>query len=156
MPMLRSWGLKLEAMEDRRSAVTVHPEPVLQPENMVVLHQEDEITVFTTPEQLTSLSRGFCLFVHNKSSMDVTVVAAGDVQINGSLQPKAALVCPARSGEIGKGWLETDEEEWEAAGIREIRSLSFSLTVLRQDGRIQFETGKIHLTAEGASEEPFS
>lgn len=154
MPMLRSWGLKLEAMEDRRSAVTVHPEPVLQPENMVILHQEGGITLFTTPEQFTDLNE-FRLSVYNESPVNVTV-SAGDIRINGILLPHASLVCKAGPDEIGRGWLETDIREGEASGIPEIHTLSFRLTVLRQDGRIQFETGEICLEAGNAPEEPFS
>ncbi len=153
MPMLRNWGLKLEAIEDSRTAITAQPEPVLQPENMVIFHQEDGITVFTTPEQFADLN-DFCLYVHNESSMTVTA-SAGDVQVNGSLLPHASLVCKARSGEIGKGWLEPDVREWDAAGIREIHTLSFRLTVLGQDGRIHFQTDEICLTSESAPTEPF-
>jgi len=150
MPMLRNWGLKLETMEAGRSAVMVQPEPVLQPENMVILHQEDDITIFTTPEELSRLSSNFSLYVHNESSMRVTVVAAEDIQVNGIRLPHARLVCNARPGEIGRGWLESDKQEWESAEIGEVRSLEFSLTVLGQDGRIRFETDEICLIAEGA------
>ena len=148
MPLFRDWGLKLEAMEESRSAVSVQPEPVLAPENMVILHREDGITLFTTPEQFADLN-DFCLYVHNESGMKVTA-SAGEIRVNGSMLPHASVVCSARPGEIGKGWLEVDVSEWEAAGIRDIRTLSFELTVLRQDGRIGFETGEICLTTEGA------
>jgi len=150
MPMLRNWGLKLEAMEAGRTAVTVQPEPILQPENMVILHQEDGITIFTTPEQFAD-PNNFCLHVHNESSMKVTA-SAGDIRVNGIDLPHAALVCRARPGEIGKGWLEVDLSEWEAAGIPEIHTLSFAITILRQDGRIGFETDEICITAEGAED----
>ena len=50
MPMLRNWGLKLEAMGNRPAAIlTAQPEPILQQSNMVIFHQEDGITIFTTP-----------------------------------------------------------------------------------------------------------
>jgi len=146
MPMLRDWGLKLEEMENRPAAmITAQPEPVLQPENMVIFHQEKDVTIFTTPEQFVN-PNDFCLYVHNENAMAVTV-SAGDIQVNGIALPHAALVCKARSGEIGKGWLEVDIGEWEKAGIREIDTLAFDLTVLSQDGRILFDTGEIHLAA---------
>lgn len=146
IPMLRNWGLKLEAMEDSRTVVAIRPEPILIPENTVVFHQEDGITLFTTPEQFVRPD-DFCLYVHNESPTSVTV-SARDIQVNGVALPHAALVCKARSGEIGKGWLEPDIKEWETAGIQEISTLVFRLTVLGQDGRILFHTDEIHLTAE--------
>ena len=149
MPMLRNWGLKLEAMENRLAAViSAKPEPILLPENMVILHQEEGITLFTTPEQFADPNQ-FTLFFHNESSMSITV-SSGDIRVNGIDLPHASLVCKARPGEIGKGWLEVDPGEWEAAGIREIHTLSFSLTGLGQDGRRHFETDEICLIAEGA------
>ena len=145
MPMLRNWGLRLEEMENRPAAViTARPEPVLKPENMVILHQQDDITIFTTPEQFADLN-DFCLYVHNESTNSVTL-SAGDIRVNGVDLPHAALVCKARPNEIGKGWLEADPGEWEAAGIREIHSLSFSLTAL-QNSRILFATEEISLSA---------
>lgn len=148
MPLLRNWGLKLETMEGSRSIAAVQPEPILQPENMVILHQEQDITIFTTPEQFAD-PNNFTLFLHNESGMSMTV-SAGDILVNGIDLPHASLVCKARPGEIGKGRLEVDVREWEAAGIQEIRTLSFDLAVLGQDGRRYFETGEICLTAEGA------
>lgn len=156
MPLLRNWGLKLEAMENRpAAAITAQPEPVLQPENMVIFHQEDGITIFTTPEQFSDPNH-FSLYVHNESAMKVTA-SAGEIQVNGIDLPHASLVCRAKPGEIGKGWLETDPGEWQAAGIQDIRTLSFTITVLRQDGRIGFETDEICIIAEGTDTptEPF-
>ena len=149
MPMLRNWGLKLEAMGNRPAAIlTAQPEPILQQSNMVIFHQEDGITIFTTPEQFSDPSN-FSLYVHNESSMRVTA-SAGEIRVNGIDLPHTALVCRAQPGEIGRGWLEPDSKEWEAAGIREVHTLSFTITILRQDGRIGFETGEICITAEGA------
>ena len=151
MPMLRNWGLELEAMEDRSAAVTTaKPEPVLVPENMVILHREAGVTIFTTPEAFADPNQ-FVLFVHNESDMSVTA-ASGDIRVNGIDLPHAALVCKARPGEIGKGWLEVDVGEWENAGIQEIQTLTFDLAVLRQDGRIGFQTGEICITEEGADD----
>ena len=145
MPMLRNWGLRLEELENRPAAVmTAQPEPVLQPENMVILHQEAGITIFTTPEQLANLN-DFCLYVYNESSDSVTV-SAGDIQVNGINLPRAAVVCKARPNEIGKGWLEVDRGEWEAAGIRDIHSLSFTLSAL-QNSRLLFTTDQLDLAA---------
>ena len=115
---------------------------------MVILHQEEGFTLFTTPEQFADPNQ-FTLFFHNESGMSMTV-SAGAIQVNGIDLPHARLVCKAGPGEIGKGWLEVDLGEWEAAGIREIRTLSFSLTGLGQDGRIHFETDEICRIAEGA------
>lgn len=149
MPVLGNLWNRLEATERPAASITATPEPILQPENMVIFHQEDGITIFTTPEQLAHPTKDFSLSVHNESDMAVTV-SAGEIQINGIALPHAALVCKARPGEIGRGWLETDAKEWEAAGIQRIHTLSFDLGVIRQDGRLQFETGSICLSAEGA------
>jgi len=145
MPMLRNWGLRLKAMENPPAAsITAQPEPVLNPENMVILHQQDDITIFTTPEQLADLN-DFCLYVHNESPNAVTV-SAGAIRVNDIDLPHASLVCKARPREIGKGWLEVDLGEWEAAGIREIRTLAFDLSAL-QNSRLLFTIEEIYLSA---------
>lgn len=150
MPMFRNWGLKLEDMERKHSSGAVQPEPALLPENGVILHEQKGLTVFVTREQLSDLSRDFSLLVRNESNRTVTLVAAGDIHVNGIRLPEAAMVFSAEPGETGRGWLYTEDAEWEAAGIDEVRSLSFTLTVLRQDGRVLFETDEIRLTGEGA------
>lgn len=145
IPVLRNWGLRLEEMEKRPAAlISAQPEPILLPENMVIFHQEADITIFTTPEQLTHPDN-FCLYVHNESSMSVTV-SASEIQVNGIAMPHTGLVCKARPGEIGKGWLEPDAIEWETAGIQQVHSLSFDLAVL-QNSRLLFTTEAICLPA---------
>ena len=146
MPMLRNWGLKLEAME-----APIQPEPVLQPENMVILHQEDGITIFTTPEQIRRPDGDFCLYVHNESDMSVTV-SAGEIQVNGTVLPQAALVCKARPGEIGKGRI-MDSEDWNTLQLQDVRTLAFDLAALGQNGRLLFTTGQILITAEGVDDQ---
>ena len=127
----------------------MQPQPELLPEDQVIFHREQDITLFTTAEEASRLTGDFCLYAENSSDMAVTV-SAGRIRINGIPMEHAALVCKARPGEIGKGWLESDPEEWKAAGIGEIRTLSFTLTVLGQDGRIRFTTDEILLSTEGA------
>ena len=148
MPMFRNWGLELEAREETARSVALQPEPVLDPENAVIFHREDGITVFADLQQLARLGETFSLMVRNESDRPVTV-SAGDIRINGIDQPHAALVVKAGSAEIGRGWLELNREE--ATDIGEIRSLSFTLTALGQDGRIRFTTDEIHITTEGAN-----
>lgn len=145
MPLLRTWGLDLEAREEAART----PEPVLQPEEMVIFHQEDGITIFTSTEDFSHPADQFCLYVQNDSDRNVTA-SAGEFLVNGISVIGASLVCPARAGETGKGWLELDSRELEALGIGQIKTLSFTLTILRQDGRIGFTTDEILLIAEGA------
>lgn len=149
MPVLGNLWNRLEAAERPSASITAAPEPVLQPENMVIFHQEDGITIFTSLDQLIQPTKDFSLYVHNESDMAVTV-SAGEIRINGIDLPHAALVCKARPGEIGKGWLQPDAVEWEASGIQQVHTLSFDLGVIRQDGRLLFKTGSICLSAEGA------
>ena len=147
MPMLRNWGLDLKARERESSVhlIAVQPEPVLSAEDMVILHQDSDITIFTSQDDLVDFSDGFCLYVQNDSSLNVTV-SAGDIAIDGVPMPHSRLVCRAGANTIGKGWLELDPEDLKEAQIQKYRTLSLDLAVL-QNGRLLFETEEILITS---------
>ena len=148
MPMLRNWGLDLKAREHSArpaASIQAEPEPVLSAEDMVILHQDSDITIFTSQDDLVDFSDGFCLYVQNDSSLNVTV-SAGDIAIDGVPMPHSRLVCRAGANAIGKGWLELDPEDLKEAQIQEYRTLSLDLAVL-QNGRLLFETEEILITS---------
>ncbi|MBQ3194597.1 MAG: hypothetical protein IJB59_13615 [Oscillospiraceae bacterium] len=147
MPMLRNWGLDLKEKERESSVrlIAVQPEPVLSAEDMVILHESTDITIFTSQEDLVDFSDGFCLYVQNDSSLNVTV-SAGDIAIDGVPMPHSRLVCRAGANAIGKGWLELDAQDLKNAGTPKYRTLSLDLAVL-QNSRLLFETGEILITS---------
>lgn len=151
MPLLRNWGLKLDAMESRPAAV-MKAEPVMAPEDMVVLHQEQGITIFADREDVVDFHDGLCLYVEYTGSLAYVTVVAGDIRVNGCDMPLSALVCKARrGGRIGKGWLELEEQDLKTNSIETFETLGFTLTALGSNGRTIFTTDEITLVAEGAA-----
>lgn len=148
LPMLRNWGLDLMAREQAArpaASIQAEPEPLLSAEDMVILHQSSDITIFTSQEDLVDFSDGFCLYVQNDSSLNVTV-SAGDIAIDGVSMPHSSLVCRAGANAIGKGWLELDAQDLKNAGTVKYRTLSLNLAVLR-NSRLLFDTGEILITS---------
>lgn len=150
LPLIRNWGLELEAREEAVHTVAIRPEPepVMAPEDLVIFHQEADVTIFTSVEDFSNFGDGFCLYVEYAGSLPHVTVVAGDIQVNGCDMPFSGLVCKARSGEIGKGWLELDEEELEINSIENLQTLDFTLTALGSNGRALFTTDEIRIMAE--------
>ena len=76
MPVLRNWGLKLEATEEWNRTAT--PEPVVQAADMVIFHQEDDITIFTTPESIANPDAILCTTIRSKLLFKLCVILALD------------------------------------------------------------------------------
>lgn len=150
LPMLRDWGLDLETREN--SYIAMEPEPVMAPEEKVILHQEQGVTIFANSEDFEDFRDGLCVYVEYTGALASVTVSAGDIKVNGCDMPFSALVCKARrGGEIGKGWLELAERDLEANSLEELQTLSMTLTALGSNGRALFTTDEITVIAEGAA-----
>lgn len=152
MPLIRNWGLDLKARERastvRQVAVRAEPEPVMAPEEIVFLHQEQDISIFANLEDFTDFRDGLCLYVEYTGDLPHVTVVMGDIKVNGCDMPLSTLVCKARSGEIGKGWLELDEQDLKEVSIETAEILDFTLTALGSNGRLLFTTDAFQLVAE--------
>ena len=154
MPMVRNWGLELKAIERQRggNTVTVRPEPVVAEENKVILHEEQGVCIFADQEDFADFRDGLCLYAEYTGALAHVTVVMGDVKVNGCDMPFSTLVCKAqRGGNIGKGWLELDEQDLEKNAIGQMESLSFTLTALGSNGRSLFTTEGITIVPEAWS-----
>ena len=146
LPMVRNWGLELKAIETR-SVAAIKPEPLMEPEETVILHQEQDISIFAGLEDFVDFRDGLCLYVEYTGELPYVTVVMGDVKVNGCDMPASTLVCKARSGEIGKGWLELDGRELKTVSIDTAETLDFTLTALGSNGRLLFTTAPFRLIA---------
>lgn len=145
MPLLRSWGLELEAME----AANVQPEMAL-PEERVVLQEEGPITIFTEPRYLKEFSNGTLrIWVENDQKNRDVYVNTRYVMVNGFVLPASGVYVDVPADSCAMSTLYIYEEELEAAYIREIRELTFVLEVVDEDYMVLFETDPITFSADG-------
>lgn len=142
MPMLRNWGLKLEAIEESHSTVT--REPVVLPEDLMTLYQQEDIHIFTAKQDAQNLNDSLTIFVQNDSGEDITVQSSLLLIDNYVIQ-YGSLYCEAGAEAIGKTWLHLDDEELRKARILDIHSVSFRLEAYDEDYNTLFSTDLITL-----------
>jgi len=142
MPMLRNWGLKLEAIEE--SHRTAAREPVVPAEDMVTLYRNGDIHIFTSAYDAEHFADSLTLYVQNDSRQDVTVYST-QLLINNYVIQDGSLYCEAGGNAIGKTWLYRDEELLKKAGISRIQSVSFRLEAFTGKGDFLFTTDLITL-----------
>ncbi|MBP3685255.1 MAG: hypothetical protein J6J12_09905 [Oscillospiraceae bacterium] len=150
LPMVRSWGLELEAREE----ALVQPEMAI-PEDLVTLYEEGDITISIQPRYLTNFgAEDPRIWVENASDRDVYVTTRY-VMANGFVLPSSGVYVDAAAGLYGMGTLYLYEEELNAANIREVEELTFVLEVVDDgDYAVLFTTDPITLSATGRPVEP--
>lgn len=143
LPLIRDWGLELEA---REAAMT--PEPL--PEDLVILYEEGAVTIYLPSWQLTEFAdSGLTLWVENESKDFDVYVMPKYILANGFAMNYASFYAEAQSSSIGKGFLYLDEEELADAHITDLQELSFVLEVVDEDYTVLFETHPIILSKTG-------
>jgi len=150
LPMVRNWGLELEAREE----ALVQPEMAV-PEDLVTLWEEGPITVSIQPRYLENFAaEDPRIWVHNElNKMDVSV-RTRYVMVNGFVLPTSGLYVDAAGGLYGMGTLYLYEQELQDANIREIRELTFVLEAVDEDYSVLFVTDPITLSVDGRPFEP--
>lgn len=142
LPMLRDWGLELEAMEEAAMA-----EPM--PENLTVLHQEGPITLYAQSEQLTDFDQGLRIWVKNELAKVDVYASPRYVTVNGFVMAYASLYAEASADSYGMGTLYLDQQELLELGITQVQEMTFVLEVVDEDYTVLFETEPITLSATG-------
>lgn len=129
LPVLRNWGLELEAIEESHIAREAEPEPDIHiPESALVLYQDEEILVAAGWQENQEFTRDFPVYVRNDSSRDITV-SGRDIQINGYQLEYSHLYCNAEAGRTGMGIFVFEERDKVNAGILAVQDIAFRLDI---------------------------
>ena len=146
LPLVRDWGLELEAREEAA------PEPV--PASLVTLYEEGDFTFSVQKEQIGDFDEGLRIWVKNDSEEDC-YVNARTVTANGFAMQYRNLYVDAAAESWGMGTLYLDQNELEAAFIEDVRELSFSLEVVSDESyRVLLVTPPLGLSTGESVETP--
>lgn len=149
LPLVRDWGLELEAREE-----AVRMEQSL-PEDLVPLHEEGPITVSTQPRFLNEFpDSGLRLWVENERKDSDVYLTTKYVMANGFVLPNTALFMECSADSICLDTLYLNDENLRDAGIDRVRELSFVLECLDENYTTLFETDPITITREFVSVPP--
>lgn len=133
LPLVRSWGQKLEVMEN--SHLLPSPEAFPIPEDSLVLYQTEDMLILTLLPQEEGLHTEFPIYVCNGLSRDV-LVSGADIRVNGTWVRSGLLWCAASAGTPGKGTFSLDQQELLRVGIQTVEELTFRLDIYDSE---QFE-----------------
>ena len=145
MPLLRNWGLKLEAMEE--SAAAVAREPVVPEGDRVTLYRQKDLYIFTTEYDAKHFADGITVYVQNDSDREL-LLYADELRINGNAVSQE-LYCKAPDNGTGKNWLRFEGD----ADASEIRSVSFRLEVSDTEGDFILTTDTVTFSEPSLWEE---
>ena len=130
LPMLRNWGLELEARKN--SFTVVEPEPMVIPEDAMTLYADDALRILADWKNGQEYTDGIRIFVENYTGSDLTV-RAEDIIVNGYMMDTAYFYCDVRDGTHSLATLRLDEDALDYAGISVVEAVSFQLEVWEQD-----------------------
>ena len=143
LPLIRNWGLELEA---REKALRMEME---LPEDLVALHEEGPVSIFTQPRYLTEFpDSGLRIWLKNDLKASDIYITDLYVMADGFVLPNAGLYVEASADTYGMGTLYLDGDNLKDAGIRQVRELSFVLECLNDDYTTLFVTDPITITRE--------
>lgn len=142
LPLVRSWGLELEAREE-----AYRMEQAL-PEDLVTLHEEGPITISTQSRCLNEFpDSGLRLWVKNERKADVYLTAKY-VMADGFVLPNTGLFMECSAGSTCLDTLYLDGENLQDAGISQVREISFVLVCVSDSQTVLFETDPITVTRD--------
>lgn len=142
LPMVRDWGLELEA---REQAIRME---MATPEDLVTLHKEGPITISTQPRFLTEFpDAGLRLWVENQQKQDV-YLSTKYVLADGFALPNTGLYMECSAGSLCLETLYLDGDNLKDAGITQVRELTFVLVCTTDSQVTLFETDPITVTRE--------
>lgn len=147
LPMLRSWGLELEAMEDLH--IAAEPEPDIQiPASCMTLYEGNDILVLADWREGEPLDAGIPIYVQNDSDEDICV-SSQNVVVNGFLMEYSSLFASPDDGQLEMTTLYLHERDLLHCGIGVVQELSFSLEIYERGSYEDIDTtGTITLTAD--------
>lgn len=143
LPMVRNWGLELEAREARYQA------EMALPEDLVTLYEEGPITISTSSRYLNEFTdSGLRLWVKNDRSDADVYVTTKYVMADGFVMPHSGVYIEGSAGAYGMGTLYLNGENLLDAGITNVRELTFVLECTDDGYATLFETDPITITRE--------
>lgn len=149
LPLVRSWGLELEARE-----AALQKELAL-PEDLVILHEEGPITISTQPRYFNEFpDAGLRLWVENEMRDRDVFVTTKYVMADGFVLPNSAVYLEGSAGAYGMGTLYLDGENLKDAGITRVRQLSLVLECTDENYATLFVTDPITITREVTAQHP--
>ena len=125
IPLVRNWGLELEARE------TAVRREMAVPEGLVTLYEAGHVTVSVQSNQISDFAEGLRIWVKNDSQQEYTV-HPHYVTANGYVMENASIYVKCAPGAYGMGTLYLNEEDLALAGITDLQELSFVLDVTDQ------------------------
>lgn len=126
LPLLRNWGLELEAIENLH--IAAEPEPVAIPENCTVLYDDGEVAVYAQWEQGQVFEDRIPVYVRNDSRRDM-VVQSRYVVANGVLLEYSTLFASSDRGTTEMVSFYLSQKDLENSGIEAIETLTFCMEV---------------------------
>lgn len=149
LPLVRQWGLELEAREEQ-----VRMEQAV-PEDLVVLYEEGPITVSTQSHCLNEFpDSGLRLWVRNEQKQMDVYLTAKYVMADGFVLPDTGLYMECSADSLCLDTLYLDGENLKDAGIDQVRELTFVLVCVSDSQTTLFETDPITITREFVPERP--
>ena len=139
LPMVRDWGLQLEA---RESASQME---IIQSEELVEVYRQKPIVVYIPREELRDLTDGIKIWVQNDSSRDIHVDLK-QASANGFVMENASLQIRSSGKSWGMGTLYLNETPPGSADGKQ--TVTFSMTVLDDLDMVLLETIPISLIRE--------
>lgn len=130
LPMLRSWGQELEAIEGLH--IAAEPEPVAIPENCTVLYDDGEVAVYAQWDQGQVFEDRIPFYVKNDSRRDM-VVQSRYVVVNGILLEYSSLFASPDRGTTEMVSFYLSQTDLDNCGIEAIETLTFYIEV-HEDG----------------------
>lgn len=148
LPLVRNWGLELEAREEVRMEQTL-------PEDLVTLYEEGPVTISTQPRYTIEFpDAGLRLWVENELRNQDVYVTAKYVMADGFVLPDSILYVEGSAGAYGMGTLYLDGDNLKDAGITQVRELTFVLECMDESHTVLFETDPITITREVPAQHP--
>lgn len=148
MPVLRNWGLKLEATEEINRPTA--PEPVIPATDLLCLYRDKTLQIFTEKEDAEHLSDGLTLYVQNEAEEDL-LLFIDSLRVNGS-DSRQQLYCKAAGQAVTRNRLRFDPETEPS----EVHAVTFRLAVYDGQNNLLMTTETITLGEPKAAEKPDS
>lgn len=142
LPLVRDWGLQLEAREEARM------EAVL-PEDLVPLWEEGPVTISTQPRYMNEFQdAGLRLWVENRKNHNDVYLTTQYVMADGFVLPNTGVYIEGSADAYGMGTLYLDGDNLKDAFLDQVRELTFVLLCYDESHTLLFETDPITVTRE--------
>jgi len=143
LPLVRNWGLELEA---REAAVQME---MAMPEDLVTLYEEGPITISTQSHCLNEFpDSGLRLWVKNEQRQMDVYLTTKYVMADGFVLPNTGLYMECSADSVCLDTLYLEGEDLKDAGITQVRELIFVLECTDESYTVLFETDPITITRE--------